>query len=199
MSPLPTNRKSFHQKQKSSKGLVRIIGGKHRTRRLPVLVHEGLRPTSDRLKETLFNWLMTYTPKAHCLDMFAGSGSLGIEALSRGAAHVCFIEQDAKAATQIRDNIKVLKETENATVLQGNALSASLVEFAPFDLVFIDPPFGLSLIPKSIEHLHDKHLLKEQARIYIEASHDDQYQVPKHFQLLKEIKTSQVLARLYAI
>lgn len=211
MPPFPSNKNNSNRRhaksggsgrgakstQKASKGLVRIIGGKHRTRRLPVLVHEGLRPTGDRVKETLFNWLMSYTPGATSLDMYAGSGSLGIEALSRGAKHVCFIEQDTKVAAQIQTNINSLKETDSATILQASALQANISHIAPFDLVFLDPPFGLGLIEKSLDYLFTHGLLSSNAKVYIEGSHDDEYTVPANMNLLKEIKTSQVLARLY--
>ncbi|MDT0595453.1 16S rRNA (guanine(966)-N(2))-methyltransferase RsmD [Glaciecola petra] len=218
MPPFPSSRKSTNKQntnrrhaksggsgrgsgrtQKASKGLVRIIGGKHRTRRLPVLVHEGLRPTGDRVKETLFNWLMTHTPDATCLDMYAGSGSLGIEALSRGAKHVCFIEQDVKVAAQIQSNINSLKETDNATILQASALQVNINDIAPFDLVFLDPPFGQGLIKKSLDYLFTHDLLSSNAKVYIEGSHDDEYIIPENMNLLKEIKTSQVLARLFSV
>ena len=191
--------RTHNNNQKASKGLVRIIGGKHRARRLPVLVHEGLRPTGDRIKETFFNWLMSHTQNANCLDMYAGSGGLGIEALSRGASQVCFVEQDPKVAAQIVNNIATLKETERATVIQNGALQANIKDFAPFDIVFIDPPFGQGLIAKSLQHLQTEQCLSSDSIVYIEAGHDDAYTVPSDFKLLKEVKTGQVIARLFQL
>jgi 16S rRNA (guanine966-N2)-methyltransferase len=185
-------------KAPTSRGLVRIIAGKHRGRRLPVLVHEGLRPTGDRVKETLFNWLMHDTPQAICLDMYAGSGGLGIEALSRGACYCIFIEQDAKVSQQISDNLKTLREDEQALVLNKGALEADLKEFTKrLSMVFIDPPFGKNMVQASIDKLINENLLAPQAKIYLELGHDDKCEIPQAFQLLKQIKTSQALAFLY--
>jgi 16S rRNA (guanine966-N2)-methyltransferase len=206
MSPTPKRRKpasSSHRAKnvKSSRGLVRIIAGEHRGRRLPVLVHEGLRPTGDRVKETLFNWLMSAVNQAHCLDMYAGSGSLGIEALSRGAAHVVFIEQDRTVANQIEGNLATLREEQNSTVLNKSALSHDFSAQQPhqFNIVFIDPPFAHDLINKSVEMLLQNDLLSEDAYIYIESGHRDSYEIPSKFILLKELKTSQVNACLYQL
>ena len=89
--------------------MIRIIGGEHRRRQLKVLDRPGLRPTPDRVRETLFNWLAAVTPNARVLDLFAGSGVLGLEALSRGAAHVDFVEKDAAAARLLGQNIEQLR------------------------------------------------------------------------------------------
>lgn len=204
--------RNTHKKKqniKTSRGLVRIIAGTHRARRLPVLVHDGLRPTGDRVKETLFNWLMGEIEGAVCLDMYAGSGSLGIEALSRGAKHVVFIEQDKTVAKQINDNLATLRETDNARVLIQSALSDNSFTTPPlndtqpaplkFDIVFIDPPFGLDMVAKSIEKLINEEHVSANGFVYIETGHNDQYQVPVNFELVKQIKTSQVLASLYQI
>jgi 16S rRNA (guanine966-N2)-methyltransferase len=204
MSPSPKRRKpnsshSKHKKVKTSRGLVRIIAGTHRARRLPVLVHEGLRPTGDRVKETLFNWLMASVEGSVCLDMYAGSGSLGIEALSRGAKHVVFIEQDKTVAQQITDNLTTLRELDNGTVINGSALTAELAKESQFNIVFIDPPFAKNMLEQSIEKLISDDVLAKNAYVYIEAGHSDEYSVPKEFVLVKQIKTSQVLACLYQL
>ena len=93
----------------AAKGNIRIIAGQHRGRKLPVLMADGLRPTTDRVKETVFNWLMPYIQDATCLDCFAGSGGLGFEALSRGAKSVTFIELNKAAAQQLKENKALLK------------------------------------------------------------------------------------------
>ncbi len=197
----PSQSTKYSAKIKTSRGLVRIIAGKHRARRLPVLVHEGLRPTGDRVKETLFNWLMSAVNDATCLDMYAGSGSLGIEALSRGARKVIFVEQDRTVAKQINDNLSTLRELDNAAVLNQNALQASLLEGADgvkhFNIVFIDPPFGNQMVEKSIAKLINQNLLAPNAYIYIETGHRDNYNAPTELTLIKQIKTSQVNACLY--
>ena len=107
----------------NAKGEVRIIAGLWRGRKLPVLNAEGLRPTGDRVKETLFNWLMPYIVDSHCLDCFAGSGSLGFEALSRQAKQVTFLELDKTVANQLKKNLQTLKTTaEQAQVINQNSL-----------------------------------------------------------------------------
>ncbi|MFQ3248964.1 MAG: 16S rRNA (guanine966-N2)-methyltransferase [Glaciecola sp.] len=193
----PSSHISKHKKVKTSRGLVRIIAGTHRGRRLPVLVHEGLRPTGDRVKETLFNWLMAEVEGAVCLDMYAGSGSLGIEALSRGAKHVVFIEQDRTVSQQITDNLTTLRELDNAAVLNQSALSTDLDASGPFDIVFIDPPFGKDMVEQSIKKLLVEGTLAPNAHIYIETGHNDEYTLSPNFALVKQIKTSQVFACLY--
>lgn len=194
-----SNKASRPQKVKTSRGLVRIIAGTHRARRLPVLVHEGLRPTGDRVKETLFNWLMSDVEGSVCLDMYAGSGSLGIEALSRGAKHVVFIEQERTVSQQITDNLITLRELDNAKVINQSALSTDLADSGPFDIVFIDPPFGKDMVKTSIEKLINESKLSKNAHIYIETGHNDEYTVPESFVLVKQIKTSQVFACLYEL
>jgi 16S rRNA (guanine966-N2)-methyltransferase len=200
MPPTSKRRKSNSRAKpsptaKQSRGLVRIIAGTHRGRRLPVLVHDGLRPTGDRVKETLFNWLMSDVGNSVCLDMYAGSGSLGIEALSRGAQKVVFIEQDKKIAQQISDNLITLRENEKAEVIYGNALEKLSSEHT-FDLVFIDPPFGKNIVNNSLEKLIVGSHLSANAHIYIETAHTDEIDLPEQILVIKEIKTSQVFARL---
>ena len=186
-------------KAKTSRGLVRIIAGTHRGRRLPVLVSEGLRPTSDRVKETLFNWLMNHVSGAHCLDMFAGSGALGIEALSRGAASLVFIEQEQTVANQLNDNLCTLREADKSKVLCASAFTQSFNNTAPFNIVFIDPPFGKNMVEQSIALLQNEGVLAENAFIYIETGHNDEYTVPSNFSSVKQLKTSQVFAHLFQL
>jgi 16S rRNA (guanine966-N2)-methyltransferase len=199
----PTTTVNRSKNVKTSRGLVRIIAGQHRGRRLPVLIHEGLRPTGDRVKETLFNWLMSALSQASCLDMYAGSGSLGIEALSRGAKHTVFIEQDKKVANQIVENLATLRETENAMVLNDNSLNCDVnvltPNSTPFDIVFIDPPFGKGLVEKSLAKLLADKLLTPNAYIYLETGRHDKYELPIQFTLVKQLKTSQVNACLYQL
>ena len=121
-------------------GSIRIIGGRWRSRRLPVLAAEGLRPTPDRVRETLFNWLAPYIDGARCVDLFAGSGALCLEALSRGAAEVVMVERSYEAARQLQDNIARLQAL-GANVVRLDALEFLAGPPRPFDVVFLDPPF----------------------------------------------------------
>jgi 16S rRNA (guanine966-N2)-methyltransferase len=156
------------QKDKSQAGRLRIVAGNWRSRLLDVADVEGLRPTGERIRETLFNWLAPHIGGAHCLDLFAGTGALGLEALSRGASDVVFVEQSPAAAKQLRTNIELL-EARGATVLQQNA--SDYVRDGPgrrFDIVFLDPPFAAGLIEESCRSLAGAQLLADGALVYIE-------------------------------
>ncbi len=126
---------------------MRVIAGKCRSLPLQAPAGTDTRPTTDRIKETLFNILMPKIPGARFLDMFAGSGDIGIEALSRGAEYCCFVDSSRNAAAVIRKNLAFTRLAEQADVLQMDAVSAvSVCEGKPpFDLVFLDPPYGQSL------------------------------------------------------
>ena len=128
------------RKNAVASGQIRIIGGLWRGRKLPVLNSEGLRPTTDRIKETLFNWLMFDVNERRCLDLFAGSGSLGFEALSRGASQVVMVEKDHQVAQQLSQNLARLPQAP-ATVVNTDAMRYLASSATPFDLVFLDPPF----------------------------------------------------------
>ncbi len=148
---------------------VRIIGGRHRGRRLHFSPGRGLRPTPDRVRETLFNWLQADIRGARCLDLFAGSGALGLEALSRGAAFLCAVEQNRTAAQRLRDNITLLHEESAAEVVQGDALRVlKTPPERPFDIVFLDPPFADGLLPAVCRLLEDRDWLAPDAVIYLE-------------------------------
>ncbi len=128
-------------RQKRSPQQVRIIGGKHKGRKLRFTGGADLRPTLGRTRETLFNWLRGELEGAACLDLFAGSGVLGFEALSQGAAHVTFVEKDGRAARALQDNVRELKADDQCTVVRGDALRY-LANGGAFDVVFLDPPFS---------------------------------------------------------
>jgi 16S rRNA (guanine966-N2)-methyltransferase len=152
--------------------VLRIIGGTWRGRRLRFPAQAAIRPTPDRVRETLFNWLGASVAGARCLDLFAGSGALGLEALSRGAASVQFIERDPVAA---RELARILEEwrAPSATwsVRRADALAwlASLGEGAmPFDIVFVDPPFDSDLAAAAADRLERRGWLAERALIYLE-------------------------------
>ena len=183
-------------------GKCRIIGGKWRGRIIQFDAAEGLRPTTDRIRETLFNWLQPYIHNCHCLDAFAGSGVLGFEALSRGAGHAVFIEQNSKTVKRLKENIRTL-DIENATVHHQNALKwlqtadGNRCEGGKFDLVFLDPPFNTDLLVKSCKLLDNSGCLAEDAIIYIEHNVATDIELPENWIVLKEKKAGQVAYRLF--
>ncbi|TCV89436.1 16S rRNA (guanine(966)-N(2))-methyltransferase RsmD [Testudinibacter aquarius] len=184
---------------KSQKGEVRIIAGLWRGRKLPVLDSQGLRPTTDRIKETLFNWLMPYIVGARCLDCFAGSGSLGFEALSRQASAVQFFEQDKSAVKQLQQNLQRL-ECQRGLITQGDTLQllAQGNSQLPFDIVFLDPPFQQQLIAPTIELLQSNGWLAAGALVYVETEKQLAIlQVPVTWRLLKQKIGGEVCFRLY--
>lgn len=190
--------KASKNSNKSAKaGQIRIISGRYRGRKLPVLSSPGLRPTTDRVKETVFNWLMPYLHDAVVLDCFAGSGSLGIEALSRQAQHVTLIEMDKAGAKQIKQNLIQL-DADNADVFQADCIHWLKQTNKRFDLVFIDPPFRQSLVSACCEQLEKQDVLTESAIIYVESEAEmTTGEIPAHWQLLKEKVAGQVAYRLY--
>ena len=129
-----------HSRAPAGAGQIRIIGGQWRGRKLPVPESAGLRPTTDRVRETLFNWLAADLPQARCLDCFAGSGALGIEALSRYAGHVTLVELEPQVARQLTGNLRTLNSSAGQ-VIQADTLRWLGTPGQPYDIVFIDPPF----------------------------------------------------------
>ncbi|WP_120513677.1 16S rRNA (guanine(966)-N(2))-methyltransferase RsmD [Photobacterium salinisoli] len=181
----------------SQAGFVRIISGRWRGRKLPVHDVAGLRPTTDRVKETVFNWLAPDIHGSRCLDLFAGSGSLGLEALSRGAEHLTLLELDTKAASQLKRNLDTLG-TDKAELHQTDSLSFLNKPGSAFDLVFIDPPFRRDMLPEVIRLLEANGWLTPQALIYLEAEKElGLPDTPEHWQLIKEKSAGQVCYRLY--
>lgn len=157
------------QAARTGGGSVRIIAGDWRGRRLPVVDRPGLRPTPDRVRETLFNWLMPVIEGSRCLDLYAGSGALGFEAASRGARQVCLIEQDAQVAAALRDHIDRLQATDRMQVHCTDAMTWLRRPVAePFDVVFIDPPYSLDLIAPTISALREHGWLAADAWLYCE-------------------------------
>ena len=149
-------------------GAVRIISGKWRGKRLPVHDAEGLRPTTDRIKETLFNWLIADIAQARVLDLFSGAGSLGFEALSRYASYVLLCEKNHSTTKQLKQNLIELK-TNDADVQCVDSLSMlSQPCKQGFDIIFIDPPFYLNLIKPCAENIEANQWANDQSLIYIE-------------------------------
>ncbi|MGO4998754.1 16S rRNA (guanine(966)-N(2))-methyltransferase RsmD [Oceanisphaera sp. W20_SRM_FM3] len=184
------------KKATAATGQIRVIGGQWRGRKLPVLNSEGLRPTSDRTKETLFNWLMFDIREALCLDLFAGSGSLGFEALSRGAAEVVLIEKDAQVAKQLTQNLASLPAAPGRVIHQ-DALAFLQNPGRAFEVVFLDPPFHQQLLSQACQLLETNGWLSEHAKIYIEHEQTADLSLPTNWQLLKNKQAGQVSYQLY--
>ncbi len=177
-------------------GKLRIIGGDFRRRQLPVLDHPGLRPTPDRVRETLFNWLGQALYGKQVLDLFAGTGALGIESLSRGAAEVTFVERDAQVASHIRENLTILK-TAQGKVITADALSFVASPGQPMDVVFLDPPFHQDLAADCCSALEANGWLANEAMIYLETEYGLTPEVPTHWHLHRETRAGESMVRLY--
>ncbi|WP_024851935.1 16S rRNA (guanine(966)-N(2))-methyltransferase RsmD [Hydrogenovibrio kuenenii] len=180
-------------RSKGEVGEVRIIGGDFRGRKLPVRQAEGLRPTSDRIRETLFNWLQFEVPGANCLDVFSGSGALGFEALSRGAANVTCLELSPQNAEQLKANRNLLKVEKLQVVQTDSLVWLSKPAEKSFDIVFLDPPFHQGLMQQSIDKLFENGYVSESTWLYLEQEKTlDWPQLPDGWQCHREKNTSQV-------
>ncbi|MCF7993055.1 MAG: 16S rRNA (guanine(966)-N(2))-methyltransferase RsmD [Thiohalocapsa sp.] len=176
-------------------GQLRIVGGRHRGRKLPVPIQPGLRPTADRTRETLFNWLAPVIAGSRCLDCFAGSGALALEALSRGAARVLMIERAPAVADQLRANLCALSvPAEAADVVEGDALRwLADAPVQPFDIVFLDPPFADALLAPVCEVLQRRGWVAPGALIYLEAPGlDGMGPLPPTWSMLREKRAGHV-------
>jgi 16S rRNA (guanine966-N2)-methyltransferase len=179
-------------------GRLRIIAGKWRSRKLAFPDQVDLRPTPDRVRETLFNWLQTGMAGRRCLDLFAGSGALGFEAASRGAAEVVMVENSPGAASALARNIELLEaggiELVNMDACDWLANNDRRV----FDIVFLDPPFSTGLLGRCCQLLENGQALAEDAKIYIEhAVGDNAFVVPDAWRCLKSKTAGQVAYKLF--
>ncbi|MDH5572454.1 MAG: 16S rRNA (guanine(966)-N(2))-methyltransferase RsmD [Gammaproteobacteria bacterium] len=185
MSKLPNNKNS-----------LRIIGGQWRGRKLAFPDAQGLRPTPDRVRETLFNWLVPYVGGARCLDLFAGSGALGLEALSRGASEVVLVDSHAEVIKYLNEHVRLLDATARARLVKADArafLEATTeIKTAPFDIVFLDPPYHSGLLQPCMSLLQNG-WLSTAARIYFEANRDEPLpELPKGWSIYREKTAGQV-------
>ncbi len=184
-----------------SSNTLRIVGGKWRSRRLRFVDAEGLRPTPDRVRETLFNWLQFEIPGAHCLDAFAGSGALGFEALSRGAASVVMMERQRPQYQALQQAASELS-AEDARLLCGDAesLLASPGDWRPlngFDVVFLDPPYNKGLVASTVSTLLRANLLHPGSLLYIESELDwAALGLPEDMQMIRTTRAGLVHAFL---
>lgn len=194
------------QQNVARQGECRIIAGKWRGRKIRFDDAEGLRPTTDRIRETVFNWLQAYLPNSNCLDCFAGSGALGFEALSRGADKVVFVEHNKNSVAKLKKNIQGL-DADNAVVIHDDALHWLQViimeeggdpEIIPkFDLVFLDPPFRTETLEQVSNLLNRSGCLAVDALIYVEHAVDDIVELPEDWACLKQKQSGQVVYSLF--
>ncbi len=185
--------------KKSPPGRLRIVAGNWRNRLLDIADSPGLRPTSERIRETLFNWLARHIEGARCLDLFAGTGALGLEALSRGAAGTVFVEKSEVAARVLKSNIEMLG-AKGATVCEADAFE--YLRQAPvrsFDIVFLDPPFAAEMLEDLCRLIDERQVLAEGARVYLENDvATDEAVLPAGWELLKSKVAGQVRYTLVA-
>ncbi len=188
----------------NGRGKCRIIAGKWRGRILRFDDAEGLRPTTDRIRETVFSWLQAYLPQSRCLDCFAGSGVLGFEALSRGADRVVFIEQNKQTINNLRENAIALAVDERDVAIKHldvlswlRLMTLKKTLERQFDLVFLDPPFYSDQLMKSCALLNASGCLAEDAIIYIEHAVDTRVEVPDNWVRLKQKNSGRVTYELF--
>lgn len=193
-SPTPKTTKAPH----GGLGQLRIIGGQWRSRRLSFPDAPGLRPTPDRVRETLFNWLGPYVEGAKVLDPFAGSGALYLEALSRGASLALALDNNAAAISALRKNLDLL-QCAVGQLLQSDALRYLQSQTpSPFDLVFLDPPFHQNLLAPTCTALEQGQWLAERAWIYTESeTPPSTLELPANWRLHREKKAGQVYYALW--
>ena len=179
--------------KKSQPGRLRIVAGNWRSRLLQIAAVPGLRPTSARIRETLFNWLAPRIAGARCLDLCAGTGALGIEALSRGAAHCVFVEKSAPAVAILRSNIAMLKASGASVHAMDARHFLQRTREPAFDIVFLDPPFAAGMLPELCRLLESGTLLADDARIYLEEDRaTPACELPPCWQVLKSANAGNV-------
>ncbi len=177
---------------------VKLIAGRWRGTKLPVILQEGVRPTPSRVRETLFNWLRTRIEGSHCLDLFTGSGALGFEAVSRGAAHATLVDIDQKVVSLLSQQVEKL-DAQEISLTCADALTYIQHCSAQFDIIFLDPPFA-KYQPEEILHtLMDSECIKSGGLIYLEASPEKFPQtLPDTWQWQRQLKAGQVECGLMA-
>lgn len=190
--------KTQHSQAKPQKSQVRIIGGQHKRRLIEFVAVDGLRPTPDRLRETLFNWLMTELQEANVLDVCAGSGVLGFEAISRGASFATFIELNKLQASHLTQTANLLKST-NTKIINGDCLKVLPTLAAPFHIVFIDPPYSLNLWQAILDKLIIHQLINTETLLYIESDKPIETIIDTPIKVIKESRVGAVFAYLTQI
>jgi len=180
----------------SAGGMVRIVAGRLRGSKIAVPDAPGLRPTPDRVRETLFNWLAPFVDGARCLDLFAGTGALGIEALSRGAAECVFVERDRGLCARIAANLERF-HAEGAQVVCSGAADYLADCGRTFDLVFLDPPFDAGLWNEMAARLEAGGRLADHALVHVETPSGTRLDLPETWQLHRNGRAGAVEFALY--
>jgi 16S rRNA (guanine966-N2)-methyltransferase len=179
---------------------VRIIGGHWRGRKLTFTPADGLRPTGDRIRETLFNWLTAYIAGARCADLFAGSGALGLEALSRGAGHCDFVDCSNAALTRLQGHLRTFDALDKGSCHCVSAQQFLETAVAPYDIVFIDPPFKLHMAEAVCAALAQRQLLCDGALVYVETGATEPPPImPPGWSLHREKVSGGVAYRLFKV
>ena len=177
---------------------LRIIGGEWGGRKLRFPDAPNLRPTPDRVRETIFNWLAPMIHGARCLDLFAGSGALGLEALSRGAAFTTFVDSHKKVTSVLKEHLELLDIKNKAEVLQMDGVKFLKNEAERYNLVFLDPPYHLDFMQKVVPLLEDNGWLADNAMLYLEIEKRQSLpELPKNWKQLKEKTAGEVSYFLY--
>lgn len=176
-------------------GRLRIIGGEYRSRLIDFDADAGVRPTPDRVRQTVFDWLNLVIDGSSVLDLFAGSGALGLEAVSRGAAQASFVETGAKQAEDIRTAITKLGAASRCEVVRGDGIGFLRSTMNRYEVVFVDPPYDSPLLASTLANL--PRVLKEMNRIYLEWPKGKPPVLPAGYSLLKEKAAGQVSYGLF--
>lgn len=190
--------KNTNQKAHKNSGIVRIIGGTMRGRKLNFHAVDGLRPSLDRIRETLFNWLQKDITDSCVLDLFAGSGALGFEAVSRHAKNITLVEKHSKASQALNANCQLLN-ANNVEVINADAFDFLKKQAnKKYDIIFLDPPFGKNLLTKLFPLIES--VMNNDCLIYIEQEKsENEFKPPEHFKELKYKRASQFSYALYQL
>ncbi len=184
----------------SRTGQLRIIGGHWRGRKFRFPAVDGLRPTTDRIRETLFNWLAPEIHGARCADLFAGSGALGLEALSRGAAFCDFVDSSERVVGSLREHLESLDAADRAACHTVPALRFLDNSQLPWDIVFVDPPFGRGMAVECCQALARRNLLTPGGLVYVETARDESVDgLPDSWELHREKSAGGVCYRLFRV
>lgn len=175
---------------------IRIISGILKGRVIRTIPVAILRPTLNKIKETLFNWLITIIPDAECLDCFAGSGALSIESISRSAKHVTALESNKKIFDNLTYNIIKLN-IKNITIIHTNTLFWLKTQFYKYDIIFLDPPYSSQTLQKAIWLIEKNKLIKKLGYIYVETNKNQKIQYPKNWKLCKNKYNNDINYKLY--
>ena len=183
----------------SKENSVRIISGKYKSRKITFPSQSEVRPTGNRIRESLFNWIQLEITNSRCLDLFAGSGALGIEALSRGAAIATFIESNREAAFYIKKNLKNLGAINGDLIIaEATSWLKCSKDIDPFDIVFLDPPFKANLMFDCFQLLESNNMIADNGSIYIETETEFKEEIlPESWRLSHKNQAGKVFYYLY--